>query len=289
MVRQTGRGKGLLWAVLVLAVSLLPALGYASEPLFSVGLGFEYATGKYGTDFSTDSIFVPLTVTAYPTKRFDVSVEIPFVYQSSSAVVAGVFRGAQMRGTSGTMMGAAMFGPGFFSPAMTSASPANVQESQSGLGDITAKAGYILLPEEDYIPKVRPFVLVKFPTADEDKFLGTGSFDGGFGVEVAKWFADWYSYGEIGYTIQGKSSVIDVKNYLAYTIGIGYQVTEKFRPMFLLKGSTPPAEESGALLEARLKLKYQITAATGIDGYVSKGITNSSPDYGVGVAAYMDF
>ncbi len=294
MARQTDHGKGLLWVGVLLAIMLLPGGACATEPLFSVGLGFEYATGKYGTDFSTDSIFVPLTVAYYPTKRLDFSVEIPYVYQSSSAVVAGIFRGAQMQAmTSTTAMTAmtakslAIAGPR--GPGMTTASIANVNQSQSGLGDITLKAGYIVATEEGYLPNIRPFVFVKFPTADKDKFLGTGAFDGGGGVEMTKWFADWYTFGEAAYRFQGKSSVIDVKNYFAYNIGAGYQVTDKFRPMFLLKGSTPPAEESSALLEARIKLKYQLTSTAGIDGYLSKGITTASPDYGAGVAAYLDF
>jgi hypothetical protein len=289
MALQAGYGKGLLWVGVLLAILVLSGGAYAKEPLLSLGLGFEYANGKYGTDFTTDSIFVPVTVAVYPTKRLDFSVEIPYVYQSSSAVVAGMFRGAQMHTMTSTMAATTLVGIGPFGPGMTTASAANVKQSQSGLGDITAKGGYILVAEEGYIPKVRPFAFVKFPTADKDKFLGTGEFDGGFGVEVAKWFADWYTFGELGYTFQGKSSVIDVKNYLGYTIGAGYQVTENFRPMFMFKGATPPAEGSSALLEARLKLKYQVTVNTGIDGYLSKGITTSSPDYGVGVAAYMDF
>jgi hypothetical protein len=279
----------LLWVGVLLAILVLPAGSYAEEPFLSVGLGFEYATGKYGTDFTTDSIYVPLTVALYPTKRLDFSVEIPYVYQSSSAVVAGMFRGAQMQAmTSTTAMTVKALAMG---PGMTSANIANVNDSQSGLGDITVKAGYILVTEDEknYTPNLRPFVFVKFPTADKNKFLGTGEFDGGGGVEMTKWFADWYTFGEAAYRFQGKSSVIDVKNYLAYTIGAGYQVTDKFRPMFMLKGATPPAEESSALLEARLKLKYQVTKTAGIDGYVSKGITTSSPDYGVGVAAFLDF
>ncbi len=180
---------------------------------------------------------------------------------------------------------AAAAGPG----GMTTASGTDAQKSQSGLGDIKAKAGYIVVTEKDYVPEVHPFVFVKFPTADKNKFLGTGAFDGGVGVELSKWLKDWYSYGEVGYVIQGKSDVVDVKNYVEYSVGEGYQVTDKLLPMVLLKGQTPPAEGSTALLEVRLKLKYQLTEKAALSGYVAKGVTNASPDYGAGVAVAFDF
>lgn len=38
-----------------------------------------------------------------------------------------------------------------------------------------------------------------------------------------------------------------------------------------------------------MKVKYQITKHTGIDGYLAKGITTASPDYGMGVAVSYEF
>jgi len=108
-------------------------------------------------------------------------------------------------------------------------------------------------------------------------------------VELTKWFGDWVADGEVGYAIQGKSDVLAVRDYLYYYAGGGYQLTERLRPMLFLKGSTPPVEGASDLLEARLRVKYQITKQTGLDGYLAKGITTASPDYGVGVAIYYEF
>lgn len=71
--------------------------------------------------------------------------------------------------------------------------------------------------------------------------------------------------------------------------GIGYQVAENFRPILLIKGTTPPADGTSNLLEVRLRLKYQATNHTGIEGYVAKGITTNSPDYGTGLSVSYDF
>lgn len=266
-------------------VLLLPALVYADGPSYAVGLGFEFASGEYGTGVRTDSIYMPFTAAVYPTERLDFSLEIPFVYQSSSAVVAGQYMGMQGMQGSTAVMAQSVMGRGMG----TNASAAQVNNSQSGLGDMKLKAGYVLYTEEKYVPAIRPNFYVKFPTADKNKFLGTGAFDVGFGVELTKWFGKWFADGDVGYVIQGNSSVVNVKNYLEYYAGPGYQFTERLRTMVLLKGTTPTVEGASDQLEARVRAKYQFTEHTGIDGYLAKGITTASPDYGVGLAVYYRF
>jgi hypothetical protein len=269
----------------LMAVLILPAWGYADGPTYSVGLGFEFASGEYGTGIRTDSVYMPFTAAVYPTERLDFSLEVPFVYQSSSAVVAGQYMGMQgMQGSSSVML--AQSGMGGIG---TNASAGQVNNSQSGLGDMKLKAGYVLYTEEKYVPAIRPNFYVKIPTADKNKFLGTGAFDGGFAVELTKWFGKWFADGEMGYVIQGKSSVLAVKNYLNYYAGGGYQLTERLRTIVLLKGSTPTVEGASSQLEARLRAKYLFTKNTGVDGYLAKGVTTASPDYGMGLAVFYQF
>ena len=271
--------------LMVLVTTLaVPCYVHAEDFTYSIGQGFEFSSGKYGTNTRTDSIYAPLTIIASPTSRLGFSLEIPFVYQSNGNVVSSLGRGG-MQGSRTTMLptvGMAGSGSGI-SPASSS------NQSESGLGDITLKGGYILVHEKDSMPQIRPTVFVKFPTADKNKSLGTGAFDEGFAVEVSKWLGSWNPFAEAGYTIQGKSTQLTLRNYMSYNAGLGYQVTESFRPILLVKGTTSPADGASSLLEVRLKLKYQATTHTGIDGYVAKGVTTNSPDYGTGLSIYYDF
>jgi hypothetical protein len=267
------------------ALLLAPSV-YADGTKYDVGFGVEFATGDYGTGITTDSVFMPFIAEVYPTERLGFSLELPLVYQSSSAVVAGQFMGMHQSSGLGSMpVMAAMSGPG----PRTNASSADINNSQFGLGDMKLRAGYILYTEERYVPAFRPNAFIKIPTADKNKFLGTGEVDGGFALEVSKWFGKWIADGEIGYAFQGRSSVVAVKDYVYYYAGAGYQLSERLRPIFLFKGSTPTVEGATALLEARLRVKYQLTTHTGIDGYLSKGITTASPDFGTGVALFYYF
>lgn len=278
-----------VYATILATVAMVPSTSRAAEKTASVGLGFEFTSGDYGTQTRTNAVFAPLTIAVTPMERWDVSLEIPYVYQSNTNVIAGQFRQMQ-----GTRMGAVAMAVqtqrnGMGGSSLSSSANADPAASQGGLGDITLRTGYVLVEENGPIPQVRPNLFVKFPTADKDRGLGTGEFDEGVALELSKWFGDWYAFVEPGYTIQGKSADLLLKNYVTYNAGAGYQVTDAFRPMFILKGSSSRADGSSSLLEARLKLMYQLTGRIGIEGYLAKGLTDASPDYGVGTALFYEF
>ncbi len=274
---------------MILAITLLvPSHVKASEYSYSVSQGLEFSTGKYGTDTRTDTIFAPLTIMASPTDRLGLSLEIPYIYQSNGNVVSSVATGG-MQATRTVMQSTTGMGGMSGSGSGISSSSSSTNQSESGLGDITLRVGYVLVPEHDSMPQIRPMAFVKFPTADKNASLGTGEFDEGFAVEVSKWLGKWNPFAEAGYTVQGKSSLLALKNYMTYNSGVGYQIAENFRPILLIKGATSPADGASGLLEVRLKLKYQATNHTGIEGYLAKGITTSSPEYGTGLSVFYDF
>lgn len=279
----------ILGALLAGCTLLSPGRAKAAGPTLSAGLGFEVATGSYGTGTRTDSIYAPFTA-AMSTERMGFSLEIPYVYQSSSSVNTGLFAGP-----GGQMMAAAkkatpaMTGSAMGNGPTSTATAGNQHRSQSGLGDIIAKGAYILVPGGNAMPRVTPYVQVKFPTGDADSALGTGTFSEGGFLELSKQMGSWYSFAEAGYVFQGKSAVLPLKNYFSYDAGLGHTIGEKFLPMAIIKGSTAPVAGSSDLLEVRMKLKFQATTHAGCEGYLAKGITTNSPDYGGGLAVFYDF
>ncbi|GFO56367.1 hypothetical protein GMSM_33740 [Geomonas sp. Red276] len=275
----------LLARVLPVALILAPLCARAETPAVTVGMGFEFSSGKYGTSTRTESVYAPLTVAVAPTERLGFSLEVPFLYQSNSSVTASVITGGGMMGASGhaaAMSGSGMMGSG--GTAQTAASSSDVY----GLGDVLLKGGYVLVPEGELMPRIRPYLQVKFPTA-QHQTLGTGNFDEGGAVELSKRIGRTYSFAEVGYLHQGRSDRVRLKDYLSYSAGTGYAVGDRFLPMIIVKGATSPAEGASDLLEARLKLKYLLTPETGIELYGAKGFTTNSPDYGGGLSIFHDF
>ena len=119
--------------------------------------------------------------------------------------------------------------------------------------------------------------------------LGTGEFDIGVGIEATKWFGNLHLTAEGFYTYQGKADGFGLKNYFSYTTGVGYQLTKKIQPMLLVKGATAPSTYSGNLLEVRARVIWALTGTTSLDLYGSRGIADSSPEYGGGLAVIYSF
>jgi hypothetical protein len=251
----------------------------------SISLGAEFASGKYGTDSTTRSVYMPLIATWSPNDIFDIGIEVPFIYQSSSNVTTRLFSNNQTATTATTI---AKGGPGGNSGAFPGNSAAS-GSSVSGLGDIIVRLGVIALSEGERAPQLRPSLFIKFPTASTSDGLGTGEFDAGGGLEAAKWFGDLHLIGEALYTWQGKADGFGLKNYFSYTAGIGYQFTKSIEPMFAVKGATAPSSYSGSLLEARAMVIWTLTDTTSLDLYGSRGIADSSPDYGGGLSVLYSF
>ena len=267
----------------------LVSVADAGDFTVSTGLGVEFATGDYGTGITTDSVTIPLTIDVYPTKRLEFELIIPFLYQSNSFTTsAGGVRFGR-NGSGGILFGKGANGNGAGGAFAAAIFSGDANRSQSGLGNISLKSGYIVLEEGAVAPQVKPILYVEFPTADRDKGLGTGEFVTGLGVAVDKWFGSWQAYLEGIYNFQGSSDLYALKDFFSYEAGLGYQITDRFLSNLALLGATKPVEGASDLLEARVKLAYRLSAKSRIEGYLAAGLTNGSPDFGTGVAAFYAF
>jgi hypothetical protein len=284
-----------IWGLLVLSIACSsPVFALSTIPdkpqTASISIGAEFASGKYGTDTTTRSFYMPLIATWSPNDRFDIGIEVPFVYQSNSNVTTNLFTNSQPTSTTATAV--AKGGPGGIRGAGGSGGAMSSSSSSSdvaGLGDIIFRLGVIALTENTSTPQIRPSVFIKFPTANKSDGLGTGEFDAGVGVELTKWFGDVHLTGEGMFTYQGQADGFGLKNYFSYTGGIGYQLTEKIEPMMMVKGASAPSDYYSELLEVRARLIWSLTSSTSLDLYGSHGIADSSPEYGGGIAVIYSF
>lgn len=260
--------------VLFLAALLVAAPAFAAATKqFAVGLGVNYASGDYGTDITTRSVRVPLTVDYLATDRLDFELIVPYLYQNNSnTVLAGGMRFPVGR-SGGSMMRGSV----------------NTTSSQSGLGDITLTAGYLLQKESATLPAVRPLLYLQFPTGDEDKGLGTGEFAFGPGIGASKWFGPWYTFAEGRYIVQGSNADLGLKDYATLEGEAGYRVNRRFLPSLDLWYSTPPSDAASDQLDARLKGKYWVTDAVRLDGYLGRGLTSKTADFEAGAALFYSF
>lgn len=238
---------------------------------------------------------MPLVATWSPNDRFDIGIEVPFLYQSNSNVTTSLFSTSQQSATTAAKV--TKGGPGGTGALLQqgaggaggAAASGSTGSDVYGLGDIILRLGVIALFEGKKTPQIRPSLFVKFPTANNSDGLGTGEFDAGVGVDFTKWFDDLHLVGEGLYTYQGRADGFGLKNYFSYTGGVGYQLTENIEPMILVKGATAPSDYSSELLEVLARVIWSLTRTTSLDLYGSRGIAESSPEYGGGITLTYSF
>ncbi|MCL4501801.1 MAG: DUF3187 family protein [Deltaproteobacteria bacterium] len=249
-----------LAAVLLVAAVPLHA-EQAEEPTkFSLHSGVYASYGDYGANAHITYVYFPTTLKFYATPRLTLALTLPFLYQKngSAATVEGVPVGV-FPGIGATRRGATF-----------------------GLGDMTATANYIFVEEKPDFPALSVYGAVKFPTADRNRALGTGEFDGSGGLAFRKNFDRNIVYGYAGYTVLGNPPGVNLKNFFSSGVGYARWVTSSFKPYIEFNFATQITEFSREYLNATLGFEYYFTRKISITAYAQKGIIAGAPDYAGG-------
>ncbi len=252
-----------LLGIVLAIVGVRPAFAQ-DEPRVSLSTSVDYSVGDYGTGKDTTLLYVPFTLGVRPFDRFWLSVTVPYLYQTSQNVVL-TGGGVAVRGKSN----------GKLTRSTTST-------TESGLGDVLAKASLVLVEEKDFIPEITPYFKVKFPTADKDRGLGTGEFDETLGVDVSKLLiASLFGYLELAYTFIGEPSGTTLHNSFGWSVGAAYAIVQPFSVFAFLEGATAIAPGQDDPLGIRVGAEYRIIKALKLTGAVTRGLSNGSADWGV--------
>lgn len=243
----------------------------------SLGLGLEYETGDYGTDTTIDTWRIPLIIEWAPSSRFGLSMEIPFLRQSATGETV-IIGGVQMPRRRGESTG-----------DTTSTRIIRSSESESGLGDISLDMTIGLLRTDDRSMRLLGLLYAKLPTADEEKGLGTGEFDWGTGLGISKRTGPWSLYGEVLAVQPGDSESYDPDNYLDWLFSLSYRVRPALQAGFSLIGGTSAFPGVDDPLEVKIRLSGFGEDRGSYSLYLGRGLSDSSPDWSLGITGFLDF
>lgn len=246
---------------------------------FSLSGGADYSSGKYGTSVTTDIWSAPLTA-AYQTDRWTFKLVVPYVSISgSNNVIPGAGPVSNLNPT----------GRGRGKSGSTTSSVVDTTGSASGLGDVVASVGYEVFSSAD-----RSFGLdltgkVKFGTADENKGLGTGKNDYGVSLDSYKVVGNWTPFGGVGWTRYGSSPYITLKNAFNANLGVDYKLSgnDHFGGIYYYREKVVSGGPAQSELTAYWNHKFG--QAWRLQSYVLSGLTNGSPDWGVGASLKYTF
>jgi len=250
----------MLFPCMVFAAFLLygsPAFAAkATGPTIKIGSTPSFFTGDFGTNTTTNIIYIPNYI-KYKTGDISLKLTIPFiVVESNGAALSG-----------GTVIGT---GKG-------------TKSTKGGLGDVWLEGKYTLHHVLDTGFNLVPYSKVKFGTADEKKGLGTGENDFELGMGVRTRFAKrWFPFARVGYRFVGQPVNRVLDDIVTYRAGVSYALdrTNVFTALFSGRQASQPGFSSAAEIIAAWN--YKIQPNLGLQVFGDKGLSNGSPDYGVG-------
>lgn len=242
-------------SALVLA-PVLPAC--AAEADLSVSLGAEYTTGDYGTSTDTDIWYFPVTL-KYQTATDSLALTLPYVsVEGTGSVVAG--DRAVRRNV----------------PASTSS------QTNSGLGDAILAGSHKI--SETASSRMDLTGKIKFGTADENDNLGTGEDDISVQLDMEKYLDSNSVYGTVGYKILGDPPGLDFRNVLYGSLGLSHKLDAAQTAGMEWYAQQAAVSGGPASSELTLYLSNRMDQKTKVTGYLLKGFSDGSPDWGFGVA-----
>lgn len=245
---------------------LLPGAAFGVST-WQVGNQASFYQGDYGTSHTID-IFYDATFISYHHDRLKLKLSMP--YEAVSGLPEG-----------GTVTGGG---------SVANGRKSTTTHSASGLGDIWLSGRYEVVPLTSRHPGFDAYSKVKLATASHSDGLGTGHNDYEFGVGVNGYIApSGYPFADLGYRFVGSPSNLSLNNIITYDAGYSYQATQRNVLTAMFTGHQ--AEQSGESAPADLLFAwdYRVSGAGGLQLFVDKGLTNSSPDYGVGGGAHLNF
>ena len=248
----------------VLALLLVTVVGMIGHPAFaalSLLTGVDYSSGEYGDTEEIRILYIPVTA-KYEADRYVVRLTVPYVEidaPSGGDIVA--------------------IGPG----EQPLRSGAGNRETNAGLGDVVASAGYTVFESAPAGVILDLVGKVKFGTADADDGLGTGETDYAMQLDGYKKFGSLTLLATLGYRVYGDPPGSDFDNVPFGALGAVYKFSPDTSAGVIFDMRDNIVLDSDPQYELSAFVTRKIGGRTKLQGYVLTGFSDSSPDWGGGL------
>lgn len=268
-IRSVGRGRGTKLAcrgrlALTLLLSVAPALAIAEtaddapSSRFGVSTGVDFSSGDYGDSVDTTMWYVPFTL-RWERGPWSARVTIPFLSIHGPGNVVGGVDGGEVIGSSTSM----------------------TRTTESGLGDVVLTAAYSIEPWISEMPWIDLVGKIKFPTASDERSLGTGEFDYSIQLDLARSFGRFTPLGTIGYRFVGDPPDAHLANTIFTSIGGAWRFDAAWSAGMTYDWRQT-ASRTGSSHELSPYLTWKIRPDLSLTPYAVVGLSRKAPDYGLG-------
>jgi hypothetical protein len=242
----------------VCATTICPFAYAEADGKFSLATGLDYSTGTYGGSQSTDILYVPVTG-KYQEGPWSLKLTVPYL---------------QITGPGNVLRGVGQ--------TRTTATSARI--TQSGMGDVVAAATRTVYSDTASGFMANLTGKIKFGTADSTRGLGTGKNDYAFQSGLYKTMGQLTAFGTVGYRIYGSPVGYTLNNVFYGSLGGSYKLSGITSAGAMLNMRQQVTAYSPALREMLFFVSQKLGNDWKSQGYVLKGFTNGSPDWGAGAS-----
>lgn len=260
-------------ALAVLAVSVVASV---KAEVYYTGTA-QFATGNYIFSQRTNSfsIYNGLGVNS---GALNFSLSVPLVYQSTPWLSLSGTHFIPSGGTQHTMVRHRMGMPGQTVLIDTT------KYHHIGLGDPFLHAEARLLQERSVVPSISLTGDVKPPLANPSNGFGTGEWDWAAGVSLAKKLGPVFGFASLSYWVLGDMSGLELKDPLAYSLSLGRPLAgDKYAVMASISGESRVIANTEASTIFSLMGSRNLTPQTSLSLSLGFGLTNSAPDFSLGL------
>ncbi len=227
--------------VALLLITAISAPGWAQDGRKYVEISGGYLTGDFGTPLKSDLYYISPAI-GYVAPRYEVTITAPYLRLTN-----------ELAGQTNT---------------------------ESGIGDILLRGGYVLMPETNGGTSLDGLFAIKIPTADEAKGLGTGETDLGASISLHQRFEKYRMSLMGGYIKIGDPALVDFNDLYVYGIGI----TREFRTTEIsasFEGRRALLPGSDGPQEIHLRFFHLLNQDYSIKGGAFAGLNDGGPDFGM--------
>lgn len=231
----------------------------AADQQWSVSTGLDYSSGKYGSSTPTEIWYVPLSG-RLETGAWEFKLTLPYV---------------RMRSASGGVI------VGYDANGLPIRSGAGAQTTVAGLGDVVASATYGVVTRPRWLLDVT--AKVKWGTGSVDKGLGTGETDFAVGVDSYFPLGKATPFLSLGYRRPGDPSGQDLLNTRQAGVGLAYKLSDTWSLGAMYDWRSAASAGGTAARDLMAYAVYKFSPSWKLQGYASRGFTDASADYGLGL------
>ncbi len=290
-----------LFPALCVAVGAVGSCGVFAADGLTINVGADYSSGKYGGTERTSIVGIPLSA-KYTTGPVTLRVSVPWLHISGTGAVipSGLGGIGSSSGTSGSGSGSGgsvgVFGcaadnrsgarkPEDNGPCATTAvglgTVAAVRRTEEGFGDVVAAVAYNALNANGLLLDITG--KIKFATASETRGLGSGKTDYALQLEAEKTLGKGYFNGGIGYKWLGEPTGVPLRNVWYGSFGGGLKLADNTTVGVSYDYARSARSGGTAGQELSLYASQRLSKNVKLNGNVFRGLSNASPDWGLGV------